>query len=90
MGTKGLSGAFYKAVAFLLERLNTMRIDAANARLRLIAPVIKDHGIDCERGKFQEKLNDGSLTTERTEAPTWGTDPVLTRMARIKAGTDGL
>jgi hypothetical protein len=28
--------------------------------------VIKDHGIDYERGKFQDKLNDGSLTLERT------------------------
>jgi hypothetical protein len=36
-------------------------------RLRLIAPVIKDHGIDYERGKFQDKLNDGSLTLERTQ-----------------------
>jgi hypothetical protein len=45
-----------------------MRIDAANARLRLIAPVIKDHGIDYERGKLQDKLNDGTLTLQRTEA----------------------
>lgn len=37
-------------------------------RLRLIAPVIKDHGIDYERGKFQDRLNDGSLTLERTQA----------------------
>lgn len=36
-------------------------------RLRLIAPVIMDHGIDYERGKFQDKLNDGSLTLARTE-----------------------
>ena len=59
--------AFCKALEFLLDRVNAMRIDAANARLRLIAPVIKDHGIDYERGKFQDKLNDGSLTLERTE-----------------------
>ena len=59
--------AFCKALEFLLDRVNAMRIDAANARLRLIAPVIKDHGIDYERGKFQDKLNDGSLTLERTQ-----------------------
>ena len=58
---------FCKALEFLLERLNTMRIDTANARLRLISPVIKDHGIDYERGKFQDKLKDGSLTLQRTE-----------------------
>ena len=35
--------------------------------LRLISPVIRDHGIDYERGKFQDKLDDGSLTLERSE-----------------------
>ncbi len=35
--------------------------------LRLIAPVIKDHGIDYERGKLRDKLNDGTLTLKRTE-----------------------
>ena len=59
--------AFCKALEFLLDRLNAMRIDAANARLRLIAPVIKDHGIDYERGKLQDKINDGTLTLQRTE-----------------------
>lgn len=57
-----------KALEFLLDRVNAMRIDAANARLRLIAPVIKDHGVDYERGKFQDKLDDGTLTLERTRA----------------------
>ena len=37
------------------------------SRLRLIAPVIKDHGIDYERGKFQDKLRDGTVTLERTQ-----------------------
>ena len=40
--------AFCKALEFLLDRVNAVRIDAANGRLRLIAPVIKDHGIDYE------------------------------------------
>ena len=35
--------------------------------IRLIAPIVRDHGIDYERCKFQDKLNDGSLTLERTE-----------------------
>lgn len=59
---------FCRALEFLLDRVNAMRIDAANSRLRLIAPVIKDHGIDYERGKMQDKIKDGSLTLERTEA----------------------
>jgi hypothetical protein len=45
--------AFCDALEFLLDRLNAMRIDAANARLRVIAPVIQDHGIDYQRAKFQ-------------------------------------
>ena len=60
--------AFCCALEFLLDRVNAMRIDAANARLRLIAPIIKDHGIDYERGKMKDKLNDGTLTLERTKA----------------------
>ena len=56
-----------KGLEFLLDRVNAMRIDAANARLRLIAPVIKDHGVDYERGKFQDKLDNGTLTLERTQ-----------------------
>ncbi len=53
---------------FLLERVNAMRIDAANSRLRLIAPVIREHGLDYARGKFADKIRDGTLTTDRTIA----------------------
>jgi hypothetical protein len=60
--------ALCKALEFLLARVNLMRIDAANMRLRLIAPVVRDHGVDYERGKFQEKLDRGAITTERTAA----------------------
>lgn len=58
---------FCKALEFLLDRVNTMRIDAANARLELIVPVIKEHGIYYERSKFQDKIDNGSLTLERTQ-----------------------
>ncbi len=57
-----------KGLEFLLDRVNAMRIDAANARLRIISPVLRDHGVDYERGKFQDKLNAGTLTLERTQA----------------------
>ena len=56
-----------KALEFLLDRVNAMRIDAANARLRLISGVVKDHGVDYERGKFQDKLTEGTVTEERTK-----------------------
>lgn len=41
--------AFCDALEFMLDTLNVIRIDDANSRLRLIAPVIRDHGIDYER-----------------------------------------
>ena len=64
-GEEAQPRAFVRGLEFLLDRVNMMRIDAANARLRLISPVIRDHGIDYERGKFQDKLNSGALTLER-------------------------
>ena len=77
--------AFCKALEFLLERVNAMRIDAANARLRLIAPVINTHGIDYERGKFADKLVDGSFTLERTKARV----SLLLSLARVVRDTTG-
>ena len=45
--------------------------------LRLISPVIKDHGIDYESGKFQDKINDGSLTLARTEVREFQLNPMI-------------
>jgi hypothetical protein len=44
-----------------------MRIDAANARLRELAPVMRDHGVDYERGKMKEKLESGVITLKHAE-----------------------
>lgn len=63
--------AICNAFEFLLGRLNIMRVDCANTRLRLIAPVIMDHGVEYERNKFQDKLNDGTMTLARTEVCTF-------------------
>ena len=60
--------AFCRALEFLLGRINAMRVDAANARLRRIAPVIKDHGVEYEQSKFANKLRDGSITLDKTKA----------------------
>jgi hypothetical protein len=57
---------FCQGLEFLLERVSTMRIDAANHRLRLIAPVISENGVDYERGKLQDKINAGTITLKRT------------------------
>ena len=59
---------FCREMEFLLDRVNALRIDAANARLRLLAPIVRSHGVDYEREKFQDKLNAGALTLERTAA----------------------
>jgi len=59
---------FCKAMRFLLERVQVFRLDAANRRLRSIAPVILDHGIEYEQDKMKEKLESGALTTNRTHA----------------------
>ena len=61
------SRLFCDGLSFLLGRVNVMRIDAANARLRLIAPVIMDHGVPYEAGKLQDKLDAGDITLERAE-----------------------
>ena len=60
------AGAFAKALEFFLTRINLCRIDAANARLRLIAPTIAEHGIDYERGKFQDRVRDEALTLDHS------------------------
>ena len=64
--------AFCKALEFLLDRVSAMRIDNSNLQIRKIALVVKDHGIDYERGKFHEKLEAG-LTIDRTTAWIQGT-----------------
>lgn len=56
-----------KALEFLLKSVNISNIDTANARIQLIAPVIKEHGIEYEQSKFQNKLDCGILTLERTK-----------------------
>lgn len=67
---------FCDALRFLLDRVGALRIDAANARLRLLAPVLRVHGVVYARGKFQDKLNAGTVTLERTAAclaaAVWG------------------
>ena len=63
---EGRPRALCHGLEFLLDRVNAMRIDAANSRLRLISPVVKDHGVEYERDKFQTKLQDGTYTLERT------------------------
>jgi hypothetical protein len=59
--------SFAKGLEFLLKRINICRVDAANARLRLISPVVQDHGIEYEGGKFQRKLDNGEISLDNTK-----------------------
>lgn len=60
--------AFCKALSFLYGRLNAIRVDFTNARLRLIAPFIQNHGINYERNIMRERLQSGDITLKSTRA----------------------
>ena len=62
------STAFCKGLKFLFDRINIMRVDAANARLRLVSPIVRDQGVDYERRKFRDKLDAGAFTLAKTES----------------------
>jgi T-complex protein 11 len=64
-GTKQ-PGVFCSALQFLLDYTKAVRIEVANSRLRLIAPVIKDNGVDYERDHFDQKLLLGTVELTRT------------------------
>ena len=53
---------------FFLNRLNVMRLDRANTHLSLLVPTMMLHGVDYEREQFDKKLQNGTLTLERTTA----------------------
>ena len=57
-----------RGIEFLLGKVQEMRIDAVNARLRVLAPVLVDNGVEIERQKFLDRVNAGTLTLERTRA----------------------
>ena len=61
------SRAFCEALELCLDRIHAVRVDAANNKLRDIAPVIREHGVEYERSHFRKKLLNGSITLERTE-----------------------
>jgi hypothetical protein len=56
------------AARFLLDCVNWMRVDAANARLRLIRPVVEVHGVAYAQGKFRERLDAGAVELDSTRA----------------------
>jgi hypothetical protein len=62
-------GAVFSAVLrFAFKYSEYIRVDAANERLRFIAPVIQEHGVSYAQQKMQDKLNNGTLTLNHTKA----------------------
>lgn len=61
------SKAFCKSLELCLDRIHIIRCDMANKKLRAIAPVIRDHGIEYERSHFRKKLQTNSITLARTK-----------------------
>jgi len=57
---------FCNGLEFLMDRVHLLRIDQSNARLRVVSPIIRTHGVSYEREHFDNKLQDGTLTLERT------------------------
>lgn len=59
--------ALCEALELVLERVHAVRVDTANNRLRAIAPVIRDHGVEYERSHFEKKLGAGKITLALSE-----------------------
>ena len=66
MGEEDKGRALAQALKFLYECCVSMSIYIANKRLRLITPVILEHGTEYLRGKFQAGLDTGKITLQRT------------------------
>mmetsp|Transcript_23312 Transcript_23312/g.58437 ORF Transcript_23312/g.58437 Transcript_23312/m.58437 type:complete len:1029 (+) Transcript_23312:225-3311(+) len=57
------------ALELVLDRVHAIRVDTANNKLRAIAPVIREHGVEYEKSHFVKKLDKGTVTLDRTK--TW-------------------
>jgi hypothetical protein len=59
---------FSTCLQFFFTCTVTMHIDAANSRLRLLAPVVAENYVDYQRLKFNAQLAEGEFTLEHTAA----------------------
>lgn len=57
------------ALELVLNRVHAVRVDTANNKLRAIAPVIREHGVEYEKSHFVRKLDKGTITLKHTK--TW-------------------
>ena len=59
--------ALCEAVQFMWNRLNRVRLEAANAKLRGLVPTLRIRGPDCER-EYTRKLVEAGLSLQHVEA----------------------
>lgn len=62
------SKAMCVALQFVLDRVHAVTVDTANNKLKAIAPVVRQHGVDYERGHFFKRLESGLITLDLTKA----------------------
>lgn len=55
------------ALELVLDRVHAIRVDTANDKLRAIAPVIREHGVEYEKSHFVKKLDRGAITLDGTK-----------------------
>ena len=60
--------AFCEGFKFLSQQIKILNLDAANARLRLISPVVFAHGVEYEQLKMRKKLENGEISLNNTRA----------------------
>ena len=58
----------YNALYHAMERIYILRTDKANKKLRSIAPVLREHGIQYLYNHTARKLQSGEITLQKTEA----------------------
>jgi hypothetical protein len=58
--------AMCAALEFLLSRVHAARVEVANSKLRSIAPVIREQGVEYEQKHFARKLDAGAVTLDGT------------------------
>lgn len=58
------------ALELVLSRLHVVRVDTANNKLKNIAPVIREHGVEYERSHFTKKVCPRPAPLSRTRSFT--------------------
>jgi hypothetical protein len=56
--------AFCNALEFVLDRLNTIRVDCANVRLRKTSPLLQVCGREYMQSHFEKKIREGTVAPE--------------------------